>query len=96
MWSIWEASGAEKETCHLFLFLSAIDEQTAVEDKKKEIDDIQRERREEEAAAGEEGKERETETCKRQEKQARFGYTPSGGEVRYVVSNGLCGMLVEA
>ena len=77
IWGTWESIAAEKRNCRLyFILLSANDKQKAVEDKKTTTtDDIQRETREE-TAAGEKGK--ELETCKRQEKQARFGYTPSG------------------
>jgi hypothetical protein len=43
-----------------------------------------------------EKKEKEAGTCSKQEQKGIFGYSGANGEVRYVVSNGLCGMLSEA
>jgi hypothetical protein len=43
-----------------------------------------------EQRVGEEG------VCNKQENKGSFGYSSANGEVGYVVSNGLCGMLLEA
>jgi hypothetical protein len=38
----------------------------------------------------------ETGFCTKQEQKGMFGYSSGNGEIGYVVSNGLCGMLLEA
>mgnify|MGYP001187537362 FL=1 len=40
--------------------------------------------------------EKEQGVCDRQEQKGFYGYRGGNGEVRYVVSNGVCGMLQEA
>lgn len=88
LWSIWQAEGKEKGSCYLFLL--------AKSPGKSDVDGDQE---------GKEGEDEETEgeeaeaeqQCKSQNQaKALFGYRGGNGEVRYVVSNGLCGMLSEA
>lgn len=81
LWGIWEASGENKGSCYLTLLVNNNDKQANGEERKEE--------------AEEEG-ENEAEVCTKQDKKGTFGYSGKNGEVRYVISNGLCGMLVEA
>jgi hypothetical protein len=80
LWSIYEAEGEKRGTCYLFLSNDASNERGNIEEKRQEKEEKQKK-------AG---------TCKKQEKRGTFGYSSANGEVRYVVSNGLCGMLIEA
>lgn len=90
LWSIWEASGEKKGACYLsLLFNNTLANDS--EGKKSTDSEAQKE------AKGEEGvaMEKQASVCDRQEQEATFGFSGKNGEVRYVVSNGLCGVLVE-
>jgi hypothetical protein len=82
LWSIYEASGEKKGSCYLVLSSSG---HQGAKDKNMEQKG---------------GKEvvdaTKTGICTKQEKRGTFGYSGGNGEVGYVVSNGLCGMLLEA
>jgi hypothetical protein len=80
LWSIYEAEGEKRGTCYLFFTSDKNEKQREGKDKTGD----------ETVHATEAG------TCGKQEQKGIFGYSGANGEVRYVVSNGLCGMLVEA
>lgn len=81
MWSVWQAEGRESGSCFLTLLA-----ESAQQKKSYRIRD------------GEDAEEQEKQQqCQSQNKgNAVFGYDGENGEVRYVVSNGLCGVLSEA
>jgi hypothetical protein len=84
LWSIYEAEGGEeKGSCYLFFPSSSFSS-----NHKNENDDKKSGEKKEE-------KEKEVGVCSKQDYKARFGYSGVNGEVRYLVSNGLCGMLLE-
>jgi hypothetical protein len=84
LWSIHEASGERQGSCYLTLL---IDKDTEVKEKKEGVKRTVEEREVEKKQAG---------ICSTQQQRGTFGYTAANGEVRYVVSNGLCGLLSEA
>ena len=89
LWSIWQAEGKEKGSCYLFLVSSAnTPQQDGIDEKEGQ------EGKEEKGQ--EEGTDGEQQCTSQNQAKALFGYRGGNGEIRYVVSNGLCGMLSEA
>jgi hypothetical protein len=87
LWSIYEASGERQGSCYLVLANSSA-QKSKIEDKAKT---------EGKKAGGKDVREeKQAETCSTQQQKGTFGYTARNGEVRYVVSNGPCGLLLEA
>lgn len=84
LWSVWQAEGQASGSCYLTLLAA-----------REQSKDVQQARRETEAEVEAE-KEQQTQQCPTQSQKAIFGYSGRNGEVRYVVSNGLCGFLSEA
>jgi hypothetical protein len=87
LWSIYEASGERQGSCYLFILNSSaqkakIEDKAKIEGKKAGGKDVR--------------EEKQAETCSTQQQKGTFGYTARNGEVRYVVSNGPCGLLLEA
>jgi hypothetical protein len=84
LWSVWQAEGRESGSCFLTLLA-----ESAQQKKSYRIRD---------GEEGEDAEEQEKQQqCQSQNKgNAVFGYSGGNGEVRYVVSNGLCGVLSEA
>lgn len=88
LWSIWQAEGREKGSCYLTLLSN-----TSSQQKKRDNDDKQGTG---EAGEAEQDAGKAEAQCPPQQAKAIFGYSGGNGEVRYVVSNGLCGVLTEA
>jgi len=93
LWSIWEASGQHLGSCYLVLFSNdntpkADNEQHKEGREKKTVDGKEEEEEVQQAK-------QKTSVCTKQEQKATFGYNGKNGEVRYVISNGLCGLLSE-
>lgn len=84
LWSIYEASGSLHPTCYLVLLNN--DTNANTEGKKKG----------ETAENKDTAEEKQAGSCSTQQQKGAFGYSAGNGEVRYVVSNGLCGLLIEA
>lgn len=84
LWSIWEASGQHLGSCYLVL---------SSNDTPKTLVDEKRDAQEKKTVDGEGT---ETGVCQKQQQKGTFGYNGKNGEVRYVISNGLCGVLSEA
>jgi hypothetical protein len=89
LWSIYEAEGEKKGTCYSFF--------TSDSHHKKGQNEKQGEGKDKKQRAGNEKMDdKEVGICSKQGQKGSFGYSGANGEVRYVVSNGLCGMLIEA
>jgi len=86
LWSIWEASGRYLGSCYLVLLNDNNIPRISADEKKKEAGEKKTVDREETEAG----------VCRSQEQRGTFGYNGKNGEVRYVISNGLCGVLSEA
>ena len=83
LWSIWEASGEYLGSCYLVLINDNNNIPTISADEKKDAEEKKTVDREETEAG----------VCRSQEQRGTFGYNGKNGEVRYVISNGLCGVL---
>lgn len=84
LWSIWEASGQYLGSCYLALLADNNN------NNNKDANG------EEHKQARDAAEDKESGVCRKQEQKGIFGYSGKNGEVRYVVSNGLCGLLVQA
>jgi hypothetical protein len=91
LWSIYEASGERQGSCYLTLLNT-----TDLDTKRGKEGGTVNQKDEQGKGTAEAMEEKQAETCSTQQQKGTFGYTPANGEVRYVVSNGLCGLLIEA
>jgi hypothetical protein len=96
LWSIYEASGEKKGSCYLALLGSNHQGEKPNGDKQAAEAKDKQQRGGKEVAEQGETEDNEAGVCTKQEKKGIIGYSGGIGEVRYVVSNGLCGMLWEA
>jgi hypothetical protein len=87
LWSIYQASGEKKGSCYLILLSSKHQGEKGKGNKQRGEKEVVDAIETEVAEAG---------VCTTQENKGTFGYSSGNGEVGYVVSNGLCGMLLEA